>query len=107
MEKRKCALDDCEVEFEPRIEIQKFCSANHSALSRVRRMRSKRRNGYRPPPPPAGPPDGSGLCATLGGAVEYGPSGSVSDKNRYSVKSDRKPPAPVPVETRSPLDAAA
>jgi len=66
MAKRTCALEDCEVEFEPRIDSQKYCSSQHSALSRVRRMRARRPLQSDAPPPDGG---GSGLYATIGGAV--------------------------------------
>lgn len=44
------------------------------------------------------PEDGQTLHATFGGAVEYAGDGSVSDKNKYSVKSSRRfPPRPAVV----------
>ncbi len=42
------------------------------------------------------------LLASFGGAAEYARDGSVSDKNRYSVKSARKPSAGV----QNPLSGA-
>ena len=50
--------------------------------------------------------DESGLLATFGGAVEYGQNGSVSDKNRYSVKSGIRK-SPTPVSPAADLDAEA
>jgi hypothetical protein len=40
------------------------------------------------------------LLATFGGAVLYAEAGSVSDKNRYSVKLETRPPNRPSVLTR-------
>jgi hypothetical protein len=91
MEKRLCALDGCQLEFEPQRETQKFCSPQHSSLSRVRRMRARRHRGGGDGGNGGGPPNG-GLYATIGGAVEYGQDGSATDHSRYYVKPAKSLP---------------
>jgi hypothetical protein len=100
MESRTCAADDCHKSFTPSVDWEKFCSRRCANRIRVRNLRERERQRHRrpDPPPPGGPPNGNGggLYATVGGAVEYGGDGSASDKNVYSVKSDRrKPPKPI------------
>jgi hypothetical protein len=86
MATRTCALDDCGVEFEPKLDNQIHCCRKHATLHRVRRLRARRRNngggGGN-----GGPPNG-GLVATIGGAVEYGTDGSFADNSKYYVKYD-------------------
>jgi len=111
MEKRTCAANDCENEFVPKLDEkikQEFCSKRCGNRMRQRRFLERHRCEERPTPPGGGG-DGGGLQATLGGAIEYGSDGSVSDKNRYSVKpgADKKPPASVnPQPQRSHAHAA-
>jgi hypothetical protein len=87
MDKRTCALEDCGREFKPRIDSQKYCSPQHSTLSRVRRTRARRHKGGGDGGNGGGPPNG-GLQATIGGAVEYLGDGSVVDHSKYYVKSE-------------------
>lgn len=127
---RICAADDCDetFEFDPANPLKEYHSIQCQRRMRMRRLRNKNRTdgpsgGGRqrrlfPNPPKAAkrvripepvlfPDDGaSGLHATIGGAVEYGQNGSVSDKNRYSVKSDRRK-APQPVSQPEKVQAAA
>src|SRR5579864_8795836 len=95
---RHCALPECGLEFQTDNLRKQHCSKAHANPHQVRLWRAKRRKGG------GGGGNGGGgaplfeghdegLFATVGGAVEVASSGSVSDKNRYSVKpsSERKP----------------
>ena len=92
MESRICAADDCDVKFSPDDPRQVYHTPQCGIRQRVRNLRAKRRNGG--PNGNGGGPNGGGLHATLGGAVEYGDSGSVSDKNRYYVYTHSRTSAP-------------
>lgn len=116
MKQLTCAADGCQTRFEPYSIDQVYCSPKCAVRMRVRRYRERKRCGggddggggkqrrlfprpmlakAKPPKPaPVAEPTlfEADLQASLGGAAVYGSDGSVSDKNRYSVKSDRKPP---------------
>jgi len=113
---RTCPV--CQTKFDPVVAWQVCDTQRCKNVLGVRRFRARKRHGgddggggkqgalgfpkpmlakakppkpARVPAPRLFPDDSGGILATFGGAVEYGQSGSVSDKNRYSVKSDRKP----------------
>jgi hypothetical protein len=135
--RRVCADPKCRTKFSPVAEWQIFCSDRCRNRVKVSRFRARQRYGdddgpnggkrqrclfpgglkakakprkppRRVPQPELFPPANAGLVATFGGAVEYGESGSVSDKNRYSVKlAGRKPPTPTsPSKSKELQDVA-
>jgi hypothetical protein len=117
--KRTCPV--CREKFDPIVDWQVCCTPDHAVVLRMRRYRARRRAGggddggggtrqrrlfpkpllvKTKPPRPAQVHEPTlfetDLLATFGGAVEYAGDGSVSDKNRYSVKPGRKPSGSAP-----------
>ena len=114
--KRTCPV--CETKFDPTVDWQVCDTPRCTAVLKMRRYRARKRCGGgddggggsrqralfaktahakakppKPAPVPAPTLFETDLLATFGGAVEYARNGSVSDKNRYSVKSDTRKPS--------------